>query len=210
MENAYKNLGYFFLLLLPLVFLGFYKTYFGPFTNFGENITVYVHLHAFIATIWVLLLIVQPLLIAKKKLKIHRFLGKVSYVVFPLLILSFAPQIDRLISSDTPQFVFFPFADSVLLVMFYVLAIFNKRILYRHMRYMIGTATVFLGPALGRIGPHFFDWSAVVTQNVQYGIIFAILIGLILFDMKNMKKYRPYLFILAAWTVHMIVFNTIF
>lgn len=209
MEKAYKYLGYFLLLLIPLTFFGFYKTYFVQFPNFEENINIFIHLHAFIASIWILLLIVQPLLIINRKNQLHRKIGKLSYFVFPILILSFVPQMIRIINSDVPQFLFFPLADSILLVLFYSLAMYNRRNTSKHMRYIIGTATVFLGPTIGRIGPKLLDWSEGMTQNVQYGIIYLILIGLIFYDIRNRKNYQPYILILTVWVIHQITFNLI-
>jgi len=78
------------------------------------------------------------------------------------------------------------------------------------MRYMIGTAIVFLGPTIGRIGPFILELSEKVTQHVQYGLIFLILIGLIFLDRKKGKGFQPYVLILAAWIIHLIVFNLIF
>lgn len=209
MEKAYKYLGYFLLLLIPLTFFGFYKTYFVQFPNFEENINIFIHLHAFIASIWILLLIVQPLLIINRKNQLHRKIGKLSYFVFPILILSFVPQMIRIINSDVPQFLFFPLADSILLVLFYSLAMYNRRNTSKHMRYIIGAATVFLGPTIGRIGPKLLDWSEDMTQNVQYGIIYLILIGLIFYDIRNRKNYQPYILILTVWVIHQITFNLI-
>jgi hypothetical protein len=104
--EKYKYLGYFFLLLIPLIFAGFYKSYFEPFPNFNKNINVFVHLHAFIASIWILILIVQPFLILKKKYSVHRTIGKLSYIIFPLLILSFIPQIIKIINTEILQIYF--------------------------------------------------------------------------------------------------------
>ena len=210
MEKAYNKLGYFLLLLIPLTFLGFYKTYFIQFPSFEKSITIFIHLHAIIASIWILLLIVQPLLIINRKYKLHRKIGKLSYIFFPILILSFVPQMIRIKNSDVPQFLFFPLADSVLVILFYSLAIYYRKNASHHMRYFIGTATVFLGPTIGRIGPHIFAWSENTTQNVQYGIIYLILIGLIFYDKRNKKNYRPYLLILTMWVIHQITFNLIF
>jgi hypothetical protein len=93
MERKYKYLGYITLLLIPLIFIGFYKTYFEHFPTLTEKIHWFDHIHAFIAAIWILMLIVQPLSVSKKMLSAHRIIGKLSYVVFPLLILSFIPQL---------------------------------------------------------------------------------------------------------------------
>ena len=210
MEKAYKNLGYFLMALIPLTFLGFFKTYFNQIPTFEENITPYIHLHAAIASIWIIMLITQPLLIRNKKLDLHRKIGKISYFVFPLLILSFIPQMGRIFHSDNPTVLFFPLADSILLTLCYSLAIYYRKSPPRHMRYMIGTAIVFLGPTIGRIGPLVLGLSEKVTQNAQYGLIYLILISLMLLDRKHGKKYQPYLLIISVWILHQITFNIIF
>ena len=86
MDKSYKYLGYFFLLLIPLTIAGFYKTYIVQFPNFKANVTPLIHIHAFIASVWIGILIVQPFLILNKKFALHRKVGKISYIVFPLLI----------------------------------------------------------------------------------------------------------------------------
>ena len=210
MEKAYKNLGYILILLIPLTFLAFFKTYFNQFPSFEENITTYIHLHAIIASIWILMLIIQPILIRKRKNDLHKKIGKISYVVFPLLILSFVPQMIRIINSDNPHVLFFPLADSILLTLCYSLAIYHRKNVAKHMRYMIGTTIVFLGPTIGRIGTMVLGLSESVTQNSQYGLIYIILLGLILLDRKNGKNSQPYLFMLAVWVIHQVVFNSLF
>lgn len=165
MEKAYKNLGYILVLLIPLTFLAFFKTYFNQFPAFEENITAYIHLHAMIASIWILMLIIQPILIINRKNDLHKKIGKISYVIFPLLILSFIPQMIRIINSDNPNVLFFPLADSILLTLCYSLAIYYRKNVSKHMRYMIGTAIVFLGPTIGRIGPLILGLPESVTQN---------------------------------------------
>lgn len=210
MEKAYKNLGYILILLIPLTFLAFFKTYFNQFPSFEDNITTYIHLHAVIASIWILMLIVQPILIRNRKNHLHKKIGKISYIVFPLLILSFIPQMIRIINSDNPNVLFFPLADSILLTLCYSLAIYHRKNISKHMRYMIGTAIVFLGPTIGRIGLLILGLSVNVTQNSQYGLIYLILIGLILLDRKNGKSFQPYLQILGVWIMHQIIFNVMF
>jgi hypothetical protein len=156
------------------------------------------------------MLIVQPLLIKNRKNELHKRIGKFSYLLFPLLILSFIPQMIRLINSDNPAFLFFPLSDCIALTIFYLLAIYHRKNPSKHMRYMIGTALVFLSPTLGRIGPLWLGVSDVVNQNVIYGIIYLIMIGLIFLDRKSGKDYNPYLLILATWFIHQITFNLIF
>jgi len=142
MEKPYKYLAYFLLLLIPLIFAGFYRSYFESFPNFNKSINVYVHLHAFIASVWILMLIVQPFLILKKKYSLHRAIGKASYVVFPLLVLSFIPQIIKIINTENIENLFFPIGDGTLLIVFYSIAIYYRKTRSKHMRYMIASAII--------------------------------------------------------------------
>lgn len=210
MDRTYKYLGYFFLLLIPLMFAGFYKSYIQPFPDYDKNINALVHLHAFIASVWILMLIVQPFLIFNKRLALHRKIGKLSYIIFPLLILSFIPQVLKIIRTENINNLFFPLGDGTLLVVFYSLAIYYRKTSSKHMRYMIATALVFLGPSIGRIGPILLGWSELLTQNVQYAIIYSILISLILYDRKNNRKFQPYLVAIGAYIIHQIVYHIVF
>ena len=210
MDRTYKYLGYFLLVLIPLIFAGFYKTYFQPFPNFGKNIDAFIHVHAFIATLWVSILIVQPFLIINKKISLHRKVGKLSYIVFPLLIISFIPRIIKTYNAGDFPFLFFPLGDGTLLILFYALAIYNKRKTAKHMRYMIASALVLMGPTFGRIGPSLLGWSELFTQNVEYGIIYFILISLILYDLKNKRKFQPYLVAIFGFIIHQFVYYWVF
>ena len=210
MEKTYKFLGYFLIILIPLTFAGFYQTYFKGFPRFDENIDTYVHFHAFIALVWILMLISQPILILNKKFKLHRKIGRLSFIVFPFLILSFIPRMIRIIQMEELRIIFFPLADCVLLILFYLLAIYNRKTTAKHMRYMIATAIVFLGPTVGRIGPYLLAWGDVLTQSVQYLITFLILISLIIYDKRNSREYKPYIVASAGYFFHALVFYLIF
>lgn len=210
MDKTYHYLGYFLLLLIPLIFAGFYNTYIVQFPNFGKNIDVYSHIHAFIASVWVATLIVQPFLIANKKIALHRIIGKLSYLVFPLLILSFIPRVMKTMNSEDTRYLFFPLADGFLLLIFYAMAIYYKRTTFKHMRYMISAVLVLLGPTFGRIGPILLGWSELLTQNVEYAIIYSILISLIVYDLNNKRKFQPYLIALGGFFIHQMVYYWVF
>jgi len=209
MEKKYRYLGYVLLLLFPLIFAGFYQTYFKNFP-FADRITYFEHLHASIAIAWVLLLVIQPLLIRNKNYRLHKKLGKVSYLIFSLLILSFIPQIIKVVKTEPLENLFFPLADTFLLLTFYLLAIYYRRNIAKHMRYMIAGALVLLGPTIGRIGPILFGWSGLLTQNVQYGFIYSILIGLLIYDAKKLKNNRPYVLATVLFMLHQLVFYIMF
>jgi hypothetical protein len=131
-------------------------------------------------------------------------------VIFSLLILSFIPQVIKVIKTEDVKNLFFPLADGCLLIAFYLLAIYNKGNITKHMRYMIATTLVFLGPTVGRIGPIFLGWSGLFTQNVQYSIICAILAALLIYDRQSVKKMQPYFIALSLFIVHQITFYIVF
>ncbi|CAD5268935.1 MULTISPECIES: hypothetical protein [unclassified Imperialibacter] len=201
MEKKYRYLGFFLLLLIPLTLLGFYRTYFGLAPEFNEQTDIFIHLHAFIATIWILLLITQPFLIQYQKLKAHRLLGKLSFVIFPLLVLSFIPQMVKNASSGHSSELFFPVRDTLMLSLFYGLAIYHKRNSSLHMRYMIVSAMVFLFPTIGRISYAWFHVMGGGGTHISYVVIYAVLIGLIFYDKVNQKSFQPYLVAMACMVV---------
>ena len=88
MQSAYRNIGY-LLLLLPLVVIaGFWIPYFSEIPRFERSITTAVHVHALLLFAWVALLVIQPLAIRSSSIALHRILGKVSYFLMPLVVIS--------------------------------------------------------------------------------------------------------------------------
>src|SRR4051794_15589256 len=93
MKRPYRNIGFFFLLLLVLVIAGFtpripgtpFFGYFSHAAQFGK-IPPVVHLHPLSAVAWFALLSTQPFLIRANRLDLHRLLGKASVVVVALFL----------------------------------------------------------------------------------------------------------------------------
>ena len=201
MEKQYSNIGFIFFLLIPLTFLGFYKTYFVLAPEFVGTIDIYTHVHAFTATLWMTLLISQPLLIRYKNYNLHRTLGKASYFVFSVLILSFIPQMIKEYGRGT-----FPLNasfDVVLLIVFYILAMLNKKNVTIHMRYMIAITLIFIGPTLGRIIYITLDLDYLRFLEIPYILVNVLFVGLILWDKANSRKYQPYLVALSGFTIYL-------
>ncbi len=209
MEKKYKNLGYIFLLLIPITFWGFYRNYFSKFPNFDDT-NFYIHIHTIVASSWILLLIIQPFLIRFKNYDLHRKLGKVSYFVFPLLILTFIPLITMMYNRSDFQRLLFPSMDIVLLLVFYALAIRNKKTIALHMRYIIPIPLVFLSPTLGRIFGHLMSNSFIDSGHILYGLINLILLSLIFWDKANNRKYQPYLVALAGFIIYQVLYHIVF
>lgn len=207
MEKEYKNIGFLFLLFIPLTFLGFYKTYFVLSPAFEGTVDAYTHIHALVASMWITLLIAQPLLIRANNFQLHRFFGKVSYFVFIALILSFIPQMIKEYGKGL-----FPLNasfDIVLLLLFYILAVKYKNDVAIHMRYMIAIALIFLGPTLGRIIFFLLELESLGAWQIPYLAVVAILLSLIFWDKKNNRKYQPYVVALVSFTIYLVALYTI-
>jgi hypothetical protein len=207
MEKEYRNIGFIFLMFIPLTFLGFYKTYFVLSPEFVGTVDSYTHIHAFVASIWITLLITQPLLIRFKNFKLHRIFGKISYFVFFALILSFIPQMIKEYGKNL-----FPLNasfDIVLLILFYTLAIKHKKNVAIHMRYMIAIALIFIGPTLGRIIYFLLELESLGSLHIPYLAVIGILLGLIIWDNKNKSKYKPYVVALISFIIYLTALYTI-
>lgn len=193
-----KGATYLALLVLLVLFWGFYRTYLMFFPAF-ENFVFAQHFHGIIMLLWMGLLIVQPLLIQQQKAKMHKALGTLTYIVAPLLVVSIfmvarmgflrgiasgAGEADATagLSLSIPLLIAF--------ILFYFLAIVNKSNTHAHMRYMIGTAFLMLGPGLGRAFLVYFKMEFGAAVLVVNSIIIGLAATFLLFDIRRKKDYR--------------------
>jgi hypothetical protein len=208
MEKAYQNVSLFFVVILAFVVWGFFRTYFGLFPTFN-GITTAQHFHGLLLLSWFAMLIVQPMLIRYKKYELHRNLGKLSYVLVPLILVSIflvtkgqylrmaniLPPAQNIggIALDVPDI--FAFGA------FYILAMVHKKNAAYHMRYMIATSLLMLGPGTGRAfiiygGMSFHDgvfYSTLLTELIA--------VGLIVYDVVKKRPYKPYIVALIVLLV---------
>ncbi len=82
-----RNIIFGMIVMFVIVHIGFHATYIKQFPEFQKFTWVH-HVHGALMGAWVLLLLVQPILIHKKKFTTHRFLGRLSYAVAPCMIVS--------------------------------------------------------------------------------------------------------------------------
>jgi hypothetical protein len=218
MEIGYKNLGYFFMILLGLVFLGFFKTYFRLFPGFNAETTSVVHFHFFVQSLWVCILITQPLLIRYEKFKIHRLIGKLTYVLVPLIVVSIILMwqkgiTDPATTNSPANYLsyllknhFHSSCDLLLLITFYSLAIFNKQTTKVHMRYMISIALLYIDPTLSRLLSYWFNVSDSNSDLITILFTDLTLLGLILYDIKYDRFYKPYIVALSLFLIYHICY----
>ena len=212
MESAYRNLDY-FLCALPLIILaGFWVPYFSQIPTFEPSITTAVHVHALLFFAWVGLLVIQPLAIRNKAFAIHRFLGRVSYLLMPLIVLFAIAMmrkecqenlVDGMTSVAALKAECLSCGGLILLVVFYGLATSRilKRDIANHMRYMICIAFVLLPAGLARTMGYLFHVGQAASQSVCLALIDCCLVALIVFDRRRHFAARAYGVALAAYVI---------
>ena len=209
------------ILLILLVEVGFFKTYIRHFPLFKDYVvdgsyTMHfnwiMHFHGIIMMGWVLMLLVQPILILKGKIKWHRWVGALSYVLAPLVVLAlYLANRDNYFSGLAEggqhlavRFLAVTFPDIVFFAILYSLAIFYRKNAALHMRFMCSTAFLFISPALDRILETYLG-----IQGFSNGIIIVLsLVGIItLVDSLRTKRISPFSVVFAFSLLHKICWD---
>lgn len=185
---------------------GFYKHYASQFPDF-INKTITIHIHGALWMSWLVLLVVQPFLINTGRAQLHRALGKVSYVLGPLLIvflfLAGKESYWRIMENATEQvalkFIVLDSRGLFSFTAFWTLAMLYRKDPPSHMRYMIATGILAIGPGVGR--------GLVNTFNLDFDTVFQILdlvnialVGCLLAnDLYKKKNYKPFLVVFLVF-----------
>ncbi|HEX7847547.1 MAG TPA: hypothetical protein VF476_17225 [Chitinophagaceae bacterium] len=211
-------------LLLILVHIGFSKTYIRHFPGFADYVrpngrkihfTWVMHFHGMMMMGWVLMLLLQPILILKGKIKWHRRVGTLSYVLAPLVLLSmwlitrgrfleflglqgYTAAVANL-SLNVPNIVFF--------ALFYFLAIYYKRQPHLHMRFMCSTAFPLIGPGLARIFTSYLEFDREYAASTVRIITVLIAAAITISDSVRTKRISPFALVLGLMLLHAILWE---
>ena len=206
MQKVYLNTAIFMILIVMGIQWGFYQTYISQFPNF-VNKTATIHVHGMLLMSWMALLILQPLLIGAGKAKLHRKIGKASYVLGPLIIISMfligrssfgrfsgvAPERELLGTMVLDIRGYISFA------IFWALAMIYRKDSGSHMRYMIATGIIGIGPGVGRGLIHSLG-IAFPTALALTDVLDLTIVGFLLgYDIYKKKNYKPFLVIFIVF-----------
>lgn len=211
MEKYYRNVGYIFLSLLVFIALGFYYPYFSLFPQF-KSVTITIHLHAISLMLWALILIAQPILIRYKKYMAHKIIGRFTYFLVPVVIITCLGVMRqqyyegleiKLTPAQSLKSLFVSFTQALSIIIFYVLAIINvlKGNIAFHMRYMICLFLEFIPPTFGRTLGYWLGLRQTYTNTIAVSVGAFILIMLIIADKKRKADYTPYVVALSLYFV---------
>jgi hypothetical protein len=178
----------FFAGFLLLAFVAFWPTYLSQPTAMSG----YTHFHAAAATSWMALLILQSWAIGSRRVALHRFFGKWSYVLAPLLVLSVILLAHSRISGITGEayalqtyILYLQVSLALLFALSYGLAIWTRRSVARHSRFMVCTALTLVDPVLIRILFWIDPTPSFNYQWLTFGVTDLILLILIVLERSN-------------------------
>ena len=200
--GAFRKSAPWFALLMLLAIPAFWPSYL-----YVEKVERdwHVHVHGFALAAWGLMLIVQPWLIAKGNRALHRRIGKLSYVLAPLVVVStILLGSYRLKAELGPVQLYFLWVQVALLTLFtlsYAQAIRHRHQAALHARYMTCTALAMVDPVMARIAYNHFGIDLPFMQVLTWLMIDAILLYLWKRDVEAGTGIRVFPGMLAAFVV---------
>ena len=215
MLKIYRNISLFIILIIIGVQWGFYKNYISQFPDFIDKTNI-IHIHGALWMSWLVLLVVQPFLINTGRIQLHRTIGKVSYVLGPLIIFflflvgkeSYWQEIENFTEHEAMVFLVLDSRGLISFTIFWGLAMLYRKESASHMRYMIATGILAIGPGVGRGLINSFDLDFGTTFIIVDLINLAIVGFLLGYDIYNKKNYKPFLVVFIVlliggflWTI---------
>ena len=165
-----------------------------------------VHAHAVAMTAWIVLLVAQAWLVRSGRRATHRSLGRVSYVLAPLVVLAtLALARHMLLHAKTPltqETLYFLYVQLSLIAVFafaWAQAIRHRATPQPHAAYMIGTALALVDPIGGRLLFYAFGTEPPVMQLLTYAFVDALLVALLLRERRRGGALRAYPTLLAVF-----------
>lgn len=154
-------------------------------SQIGSN-SVYTHVHAVLATSWIGMLTAQPMLIRARRRDVHRAIGRASYAIAPLTVLSIVflahSRITGLEGEPFARQSYFMYLQASLAVVFALswgLAVRHRRDMSIHARFMLCTGFTLIDPVFVRLmGVVGLPWPWN-RQWFTFGLTDAVILALI-------------------------------
>jgi hypothetical protein len=202
-----QSINYRYITIAFIVFslsavVGFWNSYF---TKIFAQESYRMHAHGIALILWLALLIIQPYLIRTKKIKLHKTLGKFSYLLVPILVFTTLDlfkyslsKTDRL-GNVGNSFVALVLNALIAFLIFYGLAIYHKRKANIHARYMICTVFPMFTPITDRIIGNYIPSLVAYVPTIDttpvipvIGFLMAdlMLVGLSIWDIRSNKRWN--------------------
>jgi hypothetical protein len=174
--------GPYFAGLLLLALISFWPSYL---SQLGAQ-SAYTHLHAFLAAVWMVMLIAQPILIRRGRRDYHRAIGRISYGLVPLILVSMTllahSRIARIALDAYALQTYVLYLQVSLIMVFglcYTAAIVTRRDMAVHARFMICTGFTLIDPVVIRLMFWIHDSPTWNYQWFTFGLTDLVIVTLI-------------------------------
>jgi hypothetical protein len=197
-KSLQTRIGYFFIGVLIVTILGFSKTYLVKFPDFAGFTSAH-HFHGAVALTWILMLIVQPFLIRAGKYDIHRIVGKFSYLVMPLFVISlffvvkagYERNIKTLTEENTLAAMTNGIPEMFFMSILFGLGMFYKKKTSFHLRFLSSTGIIILGPGLGRFLGAFLHLPFPLIIISMISLTAGVALVWLIIDIRKKKSAFP-------------------
>ncbi len=215
LERALYQKSYlYFIVFFLFALAAFWLTYF---TRLADQENYRLHTHGASLILWCLMLITQPYLIRTKRYELHKLIGKISYVLVPVLIYTTVDLLKfRLTGLPALGVMDYFFVALVLNALVAFLILYGLAIFFRakptiHARYMLCTALPMVTPITDRIIHIYFSFLVPYLPTIEgnpiapvvgFAIVDLLLIGLIVWDWRSHKRWNVFpvaLFVLLGY-----------
>lgn len=211
----FPHISWFLFLLIPVTFYGFYPSYFAK--QFSHLPSIF-HLHAGFMILWIAMAITQPLLISQKKTRLHKFIGKASYIIMPFVFVTtyflirhtYYKQIEMTtakvsngelvlttegINAKASAYITIGVFYLAWLLSFYLLAVANRKKMLFHATYMFSAILTLLGPTVDRALGITLDYLGlpynIVAEYAVFVFILLLLTALLIYQHKKGNTVKP-------------------
>lgn len=207
----YRNVYIYFALLIPAVLLAFAKSYFAGVTFSGLSVTPVVHVHAALMVLWLFMLVGQAWLIRGERFRVHRWVGRSSYVIAPTLVVVGLVAAHATLNAKTPGITLvdarleaYTLGQLLGFGLAWALAILYRKRTELHVRFMVSTTFAFGSAIVFRIILNWFGWvpGLDTLDNIaaaNWAVLTLPLLALIALDYRAGLKRSPY------WVVTIVI-----
>lgn len=178
--------GPYFAIFFLVALIAFWPSYLSPAT---APSSVYTHLHALTSSLWMVLLIAQPLAIRTRRLALHRALGRTSYALAPLILVTILLLAHSRITGVSGEayaiqtyILYLQMSLAILFGVSYALGVWTRRSVALHARFMVCTGLTLIDPVMIRV---MFWIDPTPEWNYQwftFGLTDLVLVALIFLD----------------------------
>jgi len=168
--------------------------------------SVYTHFHAMVATLWVLMLIAQPMLIRSGRAQLHRSLGRVSWVLAPVFVISVVLLANnRIRGLEGPAYDFqtyilwLQFSLVTVFAFSWVMAMVKRKSMVHHARFMICTGLTLIDPVVIRLMLWVNDSPGWNYQWFTFVLTDLIILSLIWIERKQRSGRTIFPFMLGVF-----------